>query len=179
MTKAPSSGVSAAPAAPDQAPGPVQIYGIPGIPEVAPGDDLAGLISDAATAAGGPGLLDGDILVVTSKVVSKAEGRVTAMTRDDAIAAETVRVVARRGMTTISQTRHGFVMAAAGVDESNTAPGTVVLLPEDPDESARRLRKALRDGLGGGRPGVNVGVVITDTFGRPWRAGQTDTAIGA
>jgi coenzyme F420-0:L-glutamate ligase / coenzyme F420-1:gamma-L-glutamate ligase len=82
--------------------------------------------------------------------------------------------VARRGPTTIAQTRHGFVMAAAGVDESNTAPGTVVLLPEDPDESARRLRKTLR-----ARLGVNVGVVITDTFGRPWRAGQTDTAIGA
>jgi coenzyme F420-0:L-glutamate ligase/coenzyme F420-1:gamma-L-glutamate ligase len=174
MTKAPSSGISAAPAAPDQAPGPVQLYGIPGIPEIAPGDDLAGLIFDAATAPGGPGLLDGDILVVTSKVVSKAEGRVTAMTRDDAIAAETVRVVARRGMTTISQTRHGFVMAAAGVDESNTAPGTVVLLPEDPDESARRIRKALH-----ARTGVSVGVVVTDTFGRPWRSGQTDTAIGA
>ena len=97
-----------------------------------------------ALAADGPGLLDGDILVVTSKVVSKAEGRVAAMRRDDAIAAETVRVVARRGATTIAQTRHGFVMAAAGVDESNTAPGTVVLLPEDPDDSARRLRKALR-----------------------------------
>ena len=96
------------------------------------------------------------------------------MSRDDAIAAETVRVVARRGATTISQTRHGLVMAAAGVDESNTAPGTVVLLPEDPDESARRLRKALR-----ARLGVTVGVVVTDTFGRPWRAGQTDTAIGA
>jgi coenzyme F420-0:L-glutamate ligase/coenzyme F420-1:gamma-L-glutamate ligase len=95
------------------------------------------------------------------------------MTREDAIAAETVRVVARRGPTTIAQTRHGFVMAAAGVDESNTAPGTVVLLPEDPDESARRLRKALR------ARGRRVGVVITDTFGRPWRAGQTDTAIGA
>jgi coenzyme F420-0:L-glutamate ligase/coenzyme F420-1:gamma-L-glutamate ligase len=174
MTKAPSSGISAVPAAPDQAPGPVQLFGIPGIPEIAAGDDLAGLISDAATAPGGPGLLDGDILVVTSKVVSKAEGRVTAMTRDDAIAAETVRVVARRGMTTISQTRHGFVMAAAGVDESNTAPGTVVLLPEDPDESARRIRKALH-----ARTGVSVGVVVTDTFGRPWRSGQTDTAIGA
>src|SRR6202012_3135820 len=163
MTKAPSSGVPAAPPAPDQAPDPVQIYGIPGIPEVAPGDDLAGLISDAATAAGGPGLLDGDILVVTSKVVSKAEGRVTAMTRDDAIAAETVRVVARRGMTTISQTRHGLVMAAAGVDESNTAPGTVVLLPADPDESARRLRKALLDKAGqdeAGQAGLRLGVVI-------------------
>src|SRR5580693_3812400 len=168
MTKAPSAGVSAVPAAPDEAPQPVQIYGIPGIPEVSPGDDLAGLIADAAAAPGGPGLTDGDILVVTSKVVSKAEGRVAAMTREDAIAAETVRVVARRGPTTIAQARHGFVMAAAGVDESNTAPGTVVLLPEDPDESARRLRKALR------ARGVSVGVVITDTFGRPWRAGQTD-----
>jgi coenzyme F420-0:L-glutamate ligase/coenzyme F420-1:gamma-L-glutamate ligase len=152
----------------------VQLYGIAGIPEVSPGDDLAGLIAAAATAPQGPGLRDGDILVVTSKVVSKAEGRVAAMSRDDAIAAETVRVVARRGPTTIAQTRHGFVMAAAGVDESNTAPGTVVLLPEDPDESARRLRKALRTA-----PGVNVGIVVTDTFGRPWRAGQTDTAIGA
>src|SRR5271170_3633287 len=150
------------------------ISGISGIPEISSGDDLAALIIEAATAPGGPGLLDGDILVVTSKVVSKAEGRVASMSRDDAIAAETVRVVARRGATTISQTRHGFVMAAAGVDESNTAPGTVVLLPQDPDESARRLRKALR-----ARPGVSVGVVGTDTFGRPWRAVQTDTAIGA
>src|ERR1700731_2017691 len=163
MTKAPSAGMSTAPAAPDQAPGPLQIFGIPGIPEISPGDDLAGLIADAATAPGGPGLLDGDILVVTSKVVSKAEGRVTAMSREDAIAAETVRVVARRGPMTISQTRQGLVMAAAGVDESNTAPGTVVLLPEDPDESARRLRKALR-----ARPGGNVCILGTDTFGRPW-----------
>jgi coenzyme F420-0:L-glutamate ligase / coenzyme F420-1:gamma-L-glutamate ligase len=153
---------------------PITITGIPGIPEISAGDDLARLIADAALAADGPGVLDGDILVVTSKVVSKAEGRVTAMSRDDAIAAETVRVVARRGATTIAQTRHGLVMAAAGVDESNTAPGTVVLLPEDPDESARRLRKALR-----ARLGVSVGVVVTDTMGRPWRAGQTDTAIGA
>jgi coenzyme F420-0:L-glutamate ligase/coenzyme F420-1:gamma-L-glutamate ligase len=176
MTKAPdpAQGSPAVPAVPGQAPDPVRVFGIAGIPEITPGADLARLIADAATAPGGPGLEDGDILVVTSKVVSKAEGRVTAMTREDAIAAETVRVVARRGPMTISQTRHGFVMAAAGVDESNTAPGTVVLLPEDPDESARRLRKALR-----ARPGVSVGVVVTDTFGRPWRAGQTDTAIGA
>jgi coenzyme F420-0:L-glutamate ligase/coenzyme F420-1:gamma-L-glutamate ligase len=153
----------------------VQVFGIAGIPEITQGADLAGLIADAATAPGGPGLEDGDILVVTSKVISKAEGRVAAMTREDAVAAETVRVVARRETMTIAQTRHGFVMAAAGVDESNTAPGTVVLLPEDPDESARRLRKALR----AVRPGVSVGIVVTDTFGRPWRAGQTDTAIGA
>ena len=150
------------------------VSGISGIPEISPGDDLAALIADAAAAPGGPGLLDGDILVVTSKVVSKAEGRVAAMSREDAIAAETVRVVARRGATTIAETRHGFVMAAAGVDESNTAPGTVVLLPEDADESARRLRKALR-----ARLGVTVGIIVTDTMGRPWRAGQTDTAIGA
>src|SRR5271155_10789 len=141
---------------------------VTGLPEITAGSDLAALIADAA-----PDLRDGDILVVTSKIVSKAEGRVVKATREEAIEAETARVVARRGPTTIAQTRHGFVMAAAGVDESNTAPGTVVLLPEDPDESARRLRKALR------ARGVSVGVVITDTFGRPWRAGQTDTAIGA
>jgi coenzyme F420-0:L-glutamate ligase / coenzyme F420-1:gamma-L-glutamate ligase len=152
----------------------ITVSAIPGIPEVSAGDDLARIIAAAALAEGGPGLLDGDILVVTSKVVSKAEGRVAQMSRDDAIAAETVRVVARRGPTTISQTRHGLVMAAAGVDESNTKPGTVVLLPEDPDESARRLRKALR-----ARLGLTVGVVVTDTMGRPWRAGQTDAAIGA
>ena len=152
----------------------LQIHAVPGIPEVSAGDDVARLIAEAALAEGGPGLHSGDILVVTSKVISKAEGRVVSASREDAIAAETVRVVARRGTTTIAQTRHGFVLAAAGVDESNTAPGTVVLLPEDPDESARRLRKALR-----ARQGVSVGVIVTDTMGRPWRAGQTDTAIGA
>jgi coenzyme F420-0:L-glutamate ligase / coenzyme F420-1:gamma-L-glutamate ligase len=151
----------------------VHVAGISGVPEISPGDDLARLIADAALAEGGPGLRSGDVLVVTSKVVSKAEGRVVSESREDAIAAETVRVVAKRGPTTIAQTRHGFVLAAAGVDESNTAPGTVVLLPEDPDESARRLRKALR-----ARLGVAVGVIVTDTMGRPWREGQTDTAIG-
>ncbi|HMD92656.1 MAG TPA: coenzyme F420-0:L-glutamate ligase [Trebonia sp.] len=151
----------------------VSVIAVPGLPEISAGDDLAALIA-AALGRTEPGLRDGDILVVTSKVVSKAEGRVVPATREDAIAAETVRVVARRGATTIAQTRHGFVLAAAGVDASNTAPGTVVLLPDDPDESARRLRKALRDRLG-----VRVGVVVTDTMGRPWRAGQTDTAIGA
>jgi len=145
------------------------VTGVAGLPEITPGADLGALITDAA-----PDLRDGDILVVTSKVVSKAEGRVTAASREQAIEAETVRVVARRGATTIAQTRHGLVLAAAGVDESNTAPGSVVLLPVDPDESARRLRKAVA-----GRTGRTVGVIVTDTMGRPWRTGQTDNAIGA
>jgi coenzyme F420-0:L-glutamate ligase / coenzyme F420-1:gamma-L-glutamate ligase len=155
-------------------PGPPQLTVLPltGLPEIVAGADLAPLIADAALA--GPGLLEGDIIVITSKIVSKAEDRVISGDRDDAIRAETVRVVARRGPTTISQTRHGLVMAAAGVDESNTEPGTLVLLPVDPDASAQRLRKAL-----GERAGVRLGVIITDTMGRPWRAGQTDAAIGA
>ena len=149
--------------------GELSVVPVTGLPEITAGSDLAALIADAA-----PDLRDGDILVVTSKIVSKAEGRVVATSREQAIEAETARVVARRGATTIAQTRHGLVLAAAGVDESNTAPGTVVLLPEDPDESARRLRKALH-----ARTGRSIGVVITDTMGRPWRAGQTDNAIGA
>jgi coenzyme F420-0:L-glutamate ligase / coenzyme F420-1:gamma-L-glutamate ligase len=147
----------------------VEIFGVPGLPEVRPGDDLAALIGNAGTE-----LRDGDILVVTSKVVSKAEGRIVRGDRDSAIDAETVRVVARRGDTRIVETRHGLVMAAAGVDSSNTEPGTHLLLPEDPDGSARRLRAALRT-----RPGVDVGVVISDTFGRPWRVGLTDVCVGA
>jgi dehydro coenzyme F420 reductase / coenzyme F420-0:L-glutamate ligase / coenzyme F420-1:gamma-L-glutamate ligase len=148
---------------------PVTVVPVGGLPEIAAGSDLAALIAGAA-----PDLRDGDILVITSKIVSKAEGRVVAASREQAIEAETVRVVARRGATTIAQTRHGLVLAAAGVDESNTAQGTVVLLPEDPDESARRLRKALHH-----RTGRRLGVIITDTMGRPWRAGQTDNAVGA
>ena len=153
----------------DVSAGPVTVIPVTGLPEVTAGADLAALIAEAV-----PDLRDGDILAVTSKIVSKAEGRVVTTPRDQAIEAETVRVVARRGPTTIAQTRHGLVLAAAGVDESNTAPGTVVLLPEDPDESARRLRKALHQ-----RTGRSVGVLVTDTMGRPWRAGQTDNAIGA
>jgi coenzyme F420-0:L-glutamate ligase / coenzyme F420-1:gamma-L-glutamate ligase len=147
----------------------VTITPVNGLPEVTKGADLAGLIAAAAT-----GLADGDILVITSKIVSKAEGRVARMDREQAIDAESVRVVARRGPTRIVETRQGLVLAAAGVDASNTPPGTVVLLPEDPDGSARRLRKALMDRLG-----VRLGVLVTDTLGRPWRAGQTDAAIGA
>ena len=146
----------------------VSITAVTGLPEIEAGADLAGLIAGAA-----PGLADGDIVVITSKIVSKAEGRVVRSDRERAIDAETARVVARRGGTRIVETRHGLVLAAAGVDNSNTAPGTVALLPEDPDGSARRLRKALRDRLG-----AKIGVIVTDTLGRPWRNGQTDAAIG-
>ncbi|MBT2401043.1 coenzyme F420-0:L-glutamate ligase [Streptomyces sp. ISL-100] len=146
------------------------MWALGGMPEVRAGDDLAKLI-----AATGPGLVDGDILLVTSKIVSKAEGRVMAAAdREAAIDAETIRVVARRGTLRIVENRQGLVMAAAGVDASNTAAGTVLLLPEDPDASARAIREGLRDALG-----VDVGVVVTDTFGRPWRNGLTDVAIGA
>ncbi len=147
-----------------------RVWAVPGLPEVQPGDDLAKLV-----AAAEPGLADGDVLLVTSKIVSKAEDRVLlAADREAAIDAETVRVVARRGALRIVENRQGLVMAAAGVDASNTPSGTVLLLPEDPDASARGIREGLRAALG-----VNVGVVVTDTFGRPWRAGLTDVAIGA
>jgi coenzyme F420-0:L-glutamate ligase/coenzyme F420-1:gamma-L-glutamate ligase len=158
-------------------------WGVPGIGEVRPGDALTVLLGDAlaADAAARPGtaLADGDVLVVTSKIVSKAEGRVVqAADREAAITAETVRVVATRehpgGVTRIVENRLGLVMAAAGVDASNTPDGTVLLLPVDPDATARALRAAI-----GARFGVRVGVLITDTAGRPWRQGQTDIAIGA
>ncbi|MEU5770008.1 coenzyme F420-0:L-glutamate ligase [Streptomyces asoensis] len=147
-----------------------RVWAVGGLPEVRAGDDLAKLI-----AAAEPELADGDVLLVTSKIVSKAEGRIVrAQDREAAIDAETVRVVARRGTLRIVENRQGLVMAAAGVDASNTPAGTVLLLPEDPDASARLIRDGLRDALG-----VEVGVVVTDTFGRPWRAGLTDVAIGA
>ncbi|OSZ58298.1 coenzyme F420-0:L-glutamate ligase [Streptomyces pharetrae CZA14] len=147
-----------------------RVWAVPGIPEVTAGDDLAKLI-----AAAEPGLADGDVVLVTSKIVSKAEGRIVeAADREAAIDAETVRVVARRGTLRIVENRQGLVMAAAGVDASNTPAGTVLLLPEDPDGSARAIRDGLREILG-----VTVGVVVTDTFGRPWRSGLTDVAIGA
>ncbi|MFF8999093.1 coenzyme F420-0:L-glutamate ligase [Streptomyces achromogenes] len=147
-----------------------RVWALSGIPEVRPGDDIAKLIASAE-----PGLADGDVVIVTSKIVSKAEGRLTrADDREAAIDAETVRVVARRGTLRIVENRQGLVMAAAGVDASNTPAGTVLLLPEDPDASARAVRTGLREALG-----VNVGVIVTDTFGRPWRSGLTDVAIGA
>lgn len=139
-----------------------------GVPEVGPGDDLADLLLPLVE------LADGDVVVVTSKVVSKAEGRVRVGSRDEALAGETARVVARRGATTIVRTHHGLTMAAAGIDASNVAAGTIVLLPVDPDASAAALRATIRE-----RTGRNVGVVVTDTAGRAWREGQTDIAIGA
>ena len=157
----------------------LQIWALAGIGEVTADDDLAQLIGDALAAADVP-VADGDILVVTSKIVSKAEGRfVVADDREDAITRETVRVVATRtapsGHTTrIVENRLGIVSAAAGVDASNTPDGTVLLLPEDPDASARALAAALRD-----RFGVRLGVLVSDTLGRAWRDGQTDHAIGA
>ncbi|MFI9239413.1 coenzyme F420-0:L-glutamate ligase [Streptomyces sp. NPDC053079] len=152
-----------------------RVWALPGIPEVRPGDDLVKLIAGAALGEGLPGLADGDVLVVTSKILSKAEGRILAAEdREAAIDAETVRLVARRGTLRVVENRLGLVMAAAGVDASNTRAGTVLLLPEDPDASARRIRDGLRDTLR-----VDVGVVITDTAGRPWRKGVTDFAIGA
>lgn len=137
---------------------------VPG--EVEAGTDLAALAVAHAD------LRDGDVLVVSSKVVSKAEGRRTRLSRDDAVRSETDRLVARRGPTSVVRTRLGLVMAAAGVDASNTEPGTVLLLPVDPDASAR----ALRSGLAG--HGLTVGVVVSDTCGRAWRTGQTDIALG-
>lgn len=148
-----------------------------GVAEVTEGTDLAALLLDALAAAGEP-LADGDVVVVTSKVVSKAEGRTRPGDRETALAEELsapgARVVARRGPTTIARTRHGLTMAAAGIDASNVALGTVVLLPLDPDASARALRRRLHD-----LTGLRLGVVVTDTAGRAWREGQTDIAVGA
>lgn len=138
-----------------------------GIGEVDTATDLSEVIAGAAD------LRDGDVVVITSKVISKAEGRVTTGEREMAISSETVRVVARRGPTRIVENTLGLVMAAAGIDASNVTPGHLVLLPVDPDASARSLREGLR-----ARTGANVAVLISDTAGRPWRIGQTDIAIG-
>ncbi|MDN4162275.1 coenzyme F420-0:L-glutamate ligase [Nocardioides abyssi] len=147
----------------------ISVWAPDGVGEVRAGDDLAALVLPLVE------LADGDVLVVTSKVVSKAEGRVVSgTTREEALAGETARVVARRGPTTIVRTHHGLTMAAAGIDNSNVELGSVVLLPVDPDASARRLRATVLE-----RTGRNVGVVVTDTAGRAWREGQTDIAIGA
>ena len=156
----------------------IEILPVTGLGEFRPGDDLGAAITAAA-----PWLQDGDVVVVTSKVVSKCEGRIVAAPADaeerDAlrrrlIDQEAVRVLARKGRTWITENRQGLVQAAAGVDGSNVATTELALLPLDPDASAKRLRAALRE-----RPGVDVGVIITDTMGRAWRNGQTDAAIGS
>ncbi len=156
----------------------LEIVGVEGIGEIRPGDDLAGLIATAATAA--PfGLRDGDVVVVTQKVVSKAENRLVRIDPNDpnshrpVVEAETVRVLRRRGDLVITETTHGFVCANAGVDLSNVDEGWAALLPVDSDRSARRLRDGLR-----ARAGVDVAVIVSDTFGRTWRRGLTDVAIG-
>ncbi len=163
---------------PDRDTAPIQVLPVVGFGEVTSGDDLAALTASAA-----PWLADGDVVVVTSKIVSKAEGQLIPVPSDPdgrekartaAIEAETVREVARRGRTRIVQTRHGLVLASAGVDTSNVPGDTLALLPLDPDASARRLRAGLRDTLG-----VDVAVLVTDTMGRPWRNGLVDVAIGA
>lgn len=151
----------------------LSIVPVVGMPEVRPGDVLAELIAGVAL------LEDGDVVVVTQKVVSKAEGRLEAVDPDDPrgqraiVERESVRVLRRRGDLVISETRHGFVCANAGVDLSNVDEGYAALLPVDPDRSARRIRDGLR-----ARLGVTVGVIVSDTFGRPWRQGVVDVAIG-
>ena len=155
----------------------VSIMPVKGIGEARPGDDVTGLLLGGLEASG-IALEDGDVMVVTHKLVSKAEGRVEEAgggpdARLRVIHREAKAVLRRRGELVITETRHGFVCANAGVDRSNTAAGTLVLLPIDPDRSARRIRARLRQ-----TAGADVGVIITDTFGRAWRHGLCDVAIG-
>jgi coenzyme F420-0:L-glutamate ligase/coenzyme F420-1:gamma-L-glutamate ligase len=158
---------------------PLTIWPVTGIGEIRPGDQLGEIIADSCRAEPNGPLVDGDVLVVTQKVVSKAEGRLVAVDPDDPLShkglveEEAVRVVRRRGDLIITETRHGFVCANSGIDLSNVERGWAALLPLDSDRSARRIRDIVR-----ARLGVTVGVVVTDTFGRPWRRGLTDVAIG-
>jgi coenzyme F420-0:L-glutamate ligase/coenzyme F420-1:gamma-L-glutamate ligase len=159
-------------------PGALTIWAVEGIGEVRPDTEIAELLVDATHAQGTP-LEAGDCLVVTQKIVSKAEGRLVALDPDDIAArrelveSESVRIVRRRGDLIISETRHGFVCANAGIDLSNVEAGQAALLPVDPDRSAKHLRDAVR-----ARTGVDVAIIVSDTFGRPWRRGLTDVAIG-
>ncbi|HEX6310954.1 MAG TPA: coenzyme F420-0:L-glutamate ligase [Acidimicrobiia bacterium] len=157
---------------------PLAVIPVEGIPEIRPGDVVAELAAAAARAQGTP-LLDGDCLVVTQKVVSKAENRLVRLDPADAgarrrlVESESVRVLRRRAELIISETRHGFVCANAGVDLSNVDEGWAALLPVEPDRSAKRIRDGIR-----AVAGVDVAVVVSDTFGRAWREGLTDVAIG-
>jgi len=154
-------------------------WGVTGIPEVKPGDQLGDIIVDACRAAPNGPLRDRDVLVVTQKVVSKAEGRLVTIDANDPLSHkqlvedEAVRVVRRRGDLIITETEHGFVCANSGVDLSNVESGQAALLPKDSDRSARRIRDIVR-----ARLGIEVGVIVSDTFGRAWRKGLTDVAIG-
>lgn len=170
----------------------LRVIGLGGLPDVKAGHDIAALILEAAERQDTP-LAAGDVLVVTQKIVSKAEGRVVALTdvkpgaeavrlageteKDprvvELILRESRRVVRQAGLVLITETRHGFVCANAGVDASNVGQGLVTLLPEDPDRSAEEIRAGLRE-----RAGLDVAVVISDTFGRPWREGHTNVAVG-
>lgn len=151
----------------------IELIPVRGIPEIRPGDDLAAIVAGAAT------LREGDVVVVTQKIVSKAEGRLVSTDPDDPIAhkaiveSEAVRVLRRRGDLIVTETAQGFVCANSGVDLSNVERGMAALLPVDADRSARWIRDGLR-----AKAGVNVGVIVSDTFGRPWRKGLTDVAIG-
>ncbi|MEI7624465.1 MAG: coenzyme F420-0:L-glutamate ligase [Actinomycetes bacterium] len=157
----------------------LEIFGLPGIGEIVAGDDLAAIIAEAAAAGPDTTLADGDVVVVTQKIVSKAEDRLVAIDPDDPLShkplveRESVRILRRRGDLIISQTEHGFVCANAGIDLSNVESGWAALLPIDSDRSARRIRDGLRH-----RFGVTVAVIVSDTFGRTWRRGVTDVAIG-
>jgi coenzyme F420-0:L-glutamate ligase/coenzyme F420-1:gamma-L-glutamate ligase len=151
----------------------IELIPVRGLPEITRGADLAGMICEAIE------LRERDVVVVTQKVVSKAEGAMAEVDPDDPLShkplveRESVRVLRRRGDLIISETRHGFVCANAGIDLSNVEQGWAALLPDDPDRSARRIRDGIR-----GRTGIDVGVIVSDTFGRTWRRGVTDVAIG-
>ena len=154
------------------------IHPVHGIPEITAGVDLGNLIGEVCYSADF-GLADGDVLVVTQKIVSKAEGAMVEIDQNDPLShkpiveREAVRILRRRGDLIITETKHGFVCANAGIDLSNVARGHAALLPEDSDRSARRIRDHIR-----GTQGLSVGVIVSDTFGRPWRRGVTDVAIG-
>jgi coenzyme F420-0:L-glutamate ligase/coenzyme F420-1:gamma-L-glutamate ligase len=154
------------------------IHPVHGIPEITAGVDLGDLIGEVCYSADF-GLVDGDVLVVTQKIVSKAEGAMVEIDQNDPLShkpiveREAVRILRRRGDLIITETKHGFVCANAGIDLSNVARGHAALLPEDSDRSARRIRDRIR-----GTQGLSVGVIVSDTFGRPWRRGVTDVAIG-
>jgi coenzyme F420-0:L-glutamate ligase/coenzyme F420-1:gamma-L-glutamate ligase len=151
----------------------LSIFGVEGLPEVSAGDVLAELIAERTI------LADGDVVVVTQKIVSKAEGRMVEVDPNDPLShkvvveQEAVRILRRRGDLIMTETKHGFICANAGVDLSNVERGWAALLPVDPDRSARRIRDGLR-----ARTGMEVGVIVSDTFGRTWRRGVTDVAIG-